>query len=139
MVAQNLDPGLTAVQVNWTALCLFKGDLDAAEEHWQKASNLNSKLGVLQQLKGLACLLRGESKDALTCLQNALVQERRSIAACLNLGDLLYAAGKVAPAIEMWERHYQSFLLPELAYRRLREVKYFQYAESLLQPVRPIK
>ena len=137
LLAQNLDPGLTAVQINWGTLCVMKGDYAAALQHVEKAENLNSRLSATQHLRAMVELLSGDASKAISHFQGALAQDRKSLASCLNLGDLLYAAGKVEPAIEMWERQLQSYLLSELAYRRLREACYGRYHESLLQPVRP--
>ncbi len=137
VLAQNLDPGLTAVQVNWTTLCLLRDDREGAEEHWQKAQHLNPRLPALWHLKGLMHLQKAEYKDAAQQFQHVLVQERRLSISSLNLGDVLYALGKVSAATDMWQQHLQTYLLSELSYRRLRAVSYARYHDSLITPFHP--
>jgi tetratricopeptide (TPR) repeat protein len=137
VLAQNLDPGLTAVQVNWASLCMLRGDWNEAEEHVTKAQNLFPRLPALLHLRGLIHAARSEYAQAIPLWQHLLGQERRHGIVALNLGDALYSSGKVHAAVLMWEHFLRACLLPELACRRLREVRFHQYRHSLLTPFRP--
>jgi tetratricopeptide (TPR) repeat protein len=80
------------------AFSLWRGDLDAAEDHAQRALALGDEAASLA-LRGATMLLRGDLPGALEALTRAVSLRPDDATAAVWLGDALRRAGRVAEAL----------------------------------------
>lgn len=89
------DPTATA----WRgAFSLWRGDLDAAEAHAQRAESFGDEF-TARSLRGAVSLLRGDLTGAVDALTRAVSLRPDDATAAVWLGDALRRAGRVAEAL----------------------------------------
>lgn len=80
------------------AFSLWRGDLDAAEAHAQRAQAVGDEF-TSRSLRGAVSLLRGDLSGALDALARAVSLRPDDATAAVWLGDALRRAGRVAEAL----------------------------------------
>jgi tetratricopeptide (TPR) repeat protein len=95
-------PQLADQLLQQAQMATASGDHQAAAKYFAQTAELLPNFNGLWEQAGQQAVLAGESSDAITYLQNALVKDGLSNAGQIALGDAYLASDDLASAIHIW-------------------------------------